>query len=70
MQILSIQGHTARCHANGLERDVDIYLLLDQDIRIGDCIMVHVGYAIQRVSINEARTAWQLLEHMENPEHA
>jgi hydrogenase expression/formation protein HypC len=31
---------------------------------VGDFVMVHVGYAIQKVSEADARTSWQLLDQI------
>ena len=36
----------------------------DEDIKAGDFVMVHVGYAIQRVSAREARSSWELFDQM------
>ncbi|MEW5942894.1 MAG: HypC/HybG/HupF family hydrogenase formation chaperone [Pseudomonadota bacterium] len=68
MQVIEIDGHMARCNARGVERDVSLFLLQDQPIEAGDFVMVHVGYAIQKVAPREARTAWELHDRMQAQE--
>lgn len=64
MQILQIEGRMARCAAKGVTRQVSLFLLQDETIGEGDFVMVHVGYAIQRISPLEARTTWELHDQM------
>lgn len=70
MRIEWISGHTARCHAKGIERDVNLFLLGGQPLDAGDYVMVHVGYAIQKIAADEALTAWDLYDRMTGSDHA
>ena len=64
MQIKSIEGFTARCEAKGVERDVSLFMMQDDELEVDDFIVVHVGYAIQRISPQEAQTAWEIYDEM------
>jgi hydrogenase expression/formation protein HypC len=64
MQIVEIDGFNARCQAKGVERDVSLFLMQGEDVGLGDFVMVHVGYAIQRMSQEDARSAWELYDEM------
>ena len=64
MQIVEIDGFMARCHAKGIERDISLFMLQDEPLAPDDYVMVHVGYAIQKVSEEEARSAWQLYDEV------
>ena len=64
MQITKIDGHNAHCVAKGIERDVSLFLLQDEAIKEGDYLLIHVGYAIQRISEVEALSTWELLDQM------
>ena len=64
MQILEINGVNARCTAKGIERDVNLFMLDHDDIKVGDYVMVHVGYGIQKIMSAEAQTAWELYDQM------
>jgi len=62
MQVIAIDGFNARCAAKGIERDVSLFMLQQEPVVPGDFVMVHVGYAIQKVTPQEARSAWELYD--------
>ena len=64
MQIRSIDGFSACCEAKGVERDVSLFMLQDEPLAVDDFVVVHVGYAIQKISQAEAQTAWELYDEM------
>ncbi|MCP5143068.1 MAG: HypC/HybG/HupF family hydrogenase formation chaperone [Chromatiales bacterium] len=64
MQVKSVSEFTARCEAKGIERDVSLFMLQHETIAEGDYVVVHVGYAIQKVTEADARTAWELYDQM------
>jgi hydrogenase expression/formation protein HypC len=64
MQIAAIEGFNARCAAKGVERDVSLFLMQSEALAVGDFVMVHVGYAIQKIEAQEARSAWEVYDAM------
>lgn len=64
MQIRSINGLEARCVARGVERTVSLFLLQHEPLQPGAMVLVHVGYAIQKITPEEASTTWALLDEM------
>jgi hydrogenase expression/formation protein HypC len=64
MQIKSIDGFTAHCEAKGVTRDVSLFMMQEDKLEIDDFIVVHVGYAIQKISQQEAQTAWEIYDEM------
>ena len=64
MQITNINGFNARCAAKGVERDVSLFLLQGEMLQEGDYVLIHVGYAIQIISEQEALSTWELLDQM------
>ena len=64
MQIMSIDGYTANCEAKGVHRDVSLFMMQDAGLQVDDYVVVHVGYAIQKITPQEARTAWELYDQM------
>jgi len=64
MQIIAINGFNARCAAKGIEREVSLFMLQHEPIAIGDFVMVHVGYALQKMTSQEAQSTWELLDEM------
>ena len=64
MSIIEIDGFNARCEAKGIERTVSLFLMQHETMLPGDMVMVHVGYAIQKVTPRAARSAWDLYDEM------
>ena len=64
MQVIEIDGYAARCEARGIEREVSLFMLQDEDVQTGDFVMVHVGYALQKMTPQEARSAWELFDEL------
>jgi hydrogenase expression/formation protein HypC len=68
MKILRVDGFNATCEAKGIEREVSLFMLQGEEVVPGDHVLVHVGYAIQTVSEEEARLTWELFDEI--VEHA
>ncbi len=64
MQVQAIDGFNARCEAKGVTREVSLFLLQGEEIKPGDFVMIHVGYAIQRMTEEDARSAWELFDQI------
>ncbi|WP_296809208.1 HypC/HybG/HupF family hydrogenase formation chaperone [Thiocapsa sp.] len=62
MQIQSVDGFLARCTAKGAEREVNLFMLQDETIGVGDYVVVHLGHAISRMSEEEAAAAWEIYD--------
>lgn len=46
-KILKIKGQVAEIDFNGLRKDVNIAMV---DVKIGDFVMVHAGFAIEKMA--------------------
>ena len=64
MRIQTVDGFNAVCEARGIEREISLFMLQGEDVQPGDHVLVHVGYAIQKVSEEEARCSWELFDEM------
>ncbi|MGJ5037433.1 HypC/HybG/HupF family hydrogenase formation chaperone [Bradyrhizobium sp. HKCCYLRH3059] len=64
MRVVECDGVMARCEAKGIERMVSLFLLQHETIGPGDHVVVHVGYAIRKMSEAEAASAWDLLDEL------
>lgn len=62
MRVDSIDGFVARCSARGVSREVSLFLLEEGLAKIGDQVLVHVGYAIQIISDDEAQATWEAFD--------
>jgi len=64
MQIQRIDGYNARAAAKGVERDISLFMMQEGEVAVGDYVIVHVGYAIQKISEEDARSAWELFDQI------
>jgi hydrogenase expression/formation protein HypC len=64
MKITSVDGFQCTCEARGVEREVSLFMMQDDDLKPGDNVLVHVGYAIQKVSDEEAAETWSLFDEI------
>jgi hydrogenase expression/formation protein HypC len=64
MKISKIDGFNCVCQARGIEREVSLFMLQGESLEPGDNVLVHVGYAIQKISEEEAFESWQLFDEL------
>lgn len=64
MEIVEIDGFVARCQAKGVEREVNLFMLQHEELKVHDFVVVHVGYAIQKMTPQEAQSAWEVYDMM------
>lgn len=64
MRISAIDGYIATCEARGIERDVNLFMMQGEDLAIGDHVLIHVGYAIKKVSEDEAQLSWEAFDEI------
>lgn len=64
MQIRSIDGFLARCEAKGIEREASLFMLQDDLPVVGDFVVVHLGYAVERATAEEAAAAWAVYDEL------
>jgi len=59
MKIVSIKGDDAIVLAGGLKRKANISLL--KDARVGEYVLIHAGFAIERVKTKEAKATLKVI---------
>lgn len=64
MKITTIDGFQCTCEARGVEREVSLFMLQGEELAPGDHILVHVGYAIQKVSEDDAADSWEMFDQI------
>lgn len=62
-KIVSINGSRARIDFEGLKREADISLI--ENPMIGEYVLVHVGFAIQKVDKKTAEQTYHILQELE-----
>jgi len=64
MKVIAIDGFIARCEARGVERDVSLFMMQHDTVEVGEFVMVHLGYAIRKMTSQEASMAWALFDQV------
>ena len=52
---------------SGVRRKINVALLADQDLRPGDWVLVHVGFALSKISEAEAQAVLSYLSQLGQP---
>ena len=55
VEIVDPVGQVATVDVSGVRRAISLALLADEDIAVGDWVLVHVGFAMSRVDADEAQ---------------
>ena len=63
-KVISINGEMAEVSAGGTIFNAGLQIL--EDVRVGDYILIHAGFAIQKLSDKEAQDTLKLLRDTEN----
>ncbi len=67
MQVVSIDGSDAVAEIDGVKRQASLMLLADE-VRVGDFVIVHAGFAISRLDEEEARETLAMMREVFTPE--
>lgn len=62
MRIKKIEGDFALVEAGGFVRRINIQML--KEIRVGDYVLVHAGFAIEKVSPENAQKTLRILNEI------
>ena len=62
VQVVSIKGSEAEVEIGGVKRQVSI--MLTPEVKIGDYVLLHTGYAINVIDEAEAQETLNLLREM------
>ena len=64
MRIAAINGYNATCEARGSMREVSLFMLQHEELVPGDLVMVHSGRALEKMSEDQARLAWEAYDEI------
>ena len=63
-KVVVIKDKMATVDVSGIRRDVSL-LLLPEEVALGDFVLVHAGFAIQRIDREAAEEAMKLIKEIE-----
>ena len=70
MQVVEIDGDIGYVESGGVKRRVGLMLL--EDVKVGDWVIVHAGFAIEKIDPDEAMDTLELIRegasHLDIPE--
>lgn len=70
MQVISIDGSDAVAEIDGVKREASL-MLLDEEVKVGDFVIVHAGFAISKLDEDDAReTLAMMREHFSETDMA
>ncbi len=64
MQIVEINYPSGVAEAKGVQREIGLQLLPEDQIHIGDHVIVHVGFAIEKIDRQMADEIWGTLDEI------
>ena len=59
MQVMTIADDLAVCEIDGVRREASLMMLAD--VQIGDYVLIHAGFAIERIDATEAQLTLAIL---------
>lgn len=67
MQIVSRNGETIVAEVDGVRREASL-MMLDEEVALGDFVIVHAGFAISKLDEDEAKETLRLMREIFRPE--
>ncbi len=64
MQIIEINYPAGVAEAKGVKREIGLQLMPENSLEIGDHVIVHVGFAIEKVDKKLADEIWESLDEI------
>lgn len=64
MKVNKIDGFIATCEARGQERDANLIMMAEGEIKVGDMVMISLGNVIQKMTEQEAELAWEMYDEI------
>jgi hydrogenase expression/formation protein HypC len=59
MQVKTIENEVAMCEIDGVQREASLMML--EDVKIGDYVLIHAGFAIEKIDDDEAQLTLKAL---------
>jgi hydrogenase expression/formation protein HypC len=64
VEIVDAEQSLAKVDVNGVRRNINVRLLADDNLQVGDWVLVHVGFAMAKIDEHEAAITLDLLRQM------
>jgi len=64
VDIVDAEQHLAKVDVNGVRRTISVRLLADDNLQVGDWVLVHVGFAMAQIDEHEAKLTLDQVQKM------
>lgn len=68
VEIVDKENHLAKVEVGGIRRNINLGLLADTEVKPGDYVLIHVGFAMSKIDEQEAAETLRLLHELGNYE--
>jgi hydrogenase expression/formation protein HypC len=66
-KVIEIDGIMARASVGGSIVNVGLHMI--EDVRVGDYVLIHTGFALQKISEEEALETLKLIRELQDPDN-
>ena len=64
VDIVDAEQHLAKVDVNGVRRNISVRLLADDNLQVGDWVLVHVGFGMAKIDEHEAKLTLDQVQKM------
>jgi hydrogenase expression/formation protein HypC len=64
VEIVDEENHLAKVEVGGVRRNVNIGMLDRDETRVGDYVLIHVGFAMSKIDEREAEETLRMLQEL------
>ena len=64
VDIVDAEQSLAKVDVNGVRRNISVRLLADDNLQVGDWVLVHVGFAMAKIDEHEAKATLDQVQKM------
>ena len=65
VEFVDMENHIAKVDVGGVRRNVNVGMLDEDGIGIGDYVLIHVGFAMSKIDEHEAAETLRLLKEID-----
>lgn len=64
VEIVDAENHIAKVDVGGVRRNVNVGMLEDEGVQVGDYVLIHVGFAMSKIDEREAEETLRVLKEI------
>lgn len=64
VEIVDVENHIAKADVSGVKRNINIGMLDSGEARVGDYVLIHVGFAMSKIDEKQAEETLRLLREI------